>query len=533
MNIIDNLRELFGMDAENEGGAPAPWDDFWYGPIGAGSSTGMRISADTAKRIATVLACVSIIGRNVGMAPAGIFTDDSKGVKHAAKGHPIYTLLRTRPNDQQTAFEFKQMLQGHLELRGNAYAEIIPGKRGAVDQLIPMHPDRVTPEQMKGTGRIRYRYNDPLTGTTRTLVSEEVFHLRNFMDDGVVGQSTIQLSVDTFGVALGQQDYVARFFDNNATPGGIIEGANFKNAADEKRFVEMWQQRQTRANRHKTAVLPSGLTYKEIGVKPIDAQLLDSRKFSRIEVASIFGVPPHLIGETEKTATYASVEQFNIMFAVQCVLPRLILWEQAIARDLILSPNYYCEFGMDFLLRGDTAARFGAYQVAIQNGWMCQDEVRAKEGMNPIPDGSGGNYWRPLNWAPLGQISDPAAEPLEDNSKSVIDTGDDPSSGPGARHVPERLLLLASAAADRCVRKELAAVRKLLDRHASAAEMDDFYAEHARFLSEVLQVSLEQASAHCRKHRAALGNGNCDGFLAELEQTGAAALAGMATGAVQ
>src|ERR1035441_895678 len=149
MSLVDTFfAGLRGMGAETEGGAPAPWDNFWYGPIGAASSTGMRVNSDTAKRIATVLACVSIIGRNVGMGPAGIYTDDSKGSKHAAKGHPIYDLLRTRANTQQTEFEFKQMLQGHLELRGNAYAEIIPGKRGAIDQLIPMHPDRVVVEQL-------------------------------------------------------------------------------------------------------------------------------------------------------------------------------------------------------------------------------------------------------------------------------------------------------------------------------------------------------------------------------------------------
>jgi HK97 family phage portal protein len=494
----------------------------------------MRINAETVKRIATALACVSIIGRNVGMAPAGIYTDDSKGNKITAKGHPIYDLLRTRPNETQTAFEFKQMLQGHLELRGNAYAEILPGKRGAIDQLVPMHPDRISVEMMRDTGRLRYKYNDPLTGNTRILVQEEVFHLRNFMDDGMVGQSTIALGVDVFGVALAQQDYIARFFDNNATPGGIIEGANFKNKIDEQAFVEAWQKRQTRANRHKTAVLPSGLTFKEIGVKPSDAQLLDSRKFSRIEVASIFGVPPHLIGETEKTATYASVEQFNIMFAVQCVLPRLILWEQAIQRDLILSPNYYCEFGMDFLLRGDTAARFNAYKIAIENGWLCQDEVRGKEGLNGIPDGSGKNYWRPLNWAPLGQLTNPVTAPLDSQSDSVVDTGDDTSNGPGANG-RRRLLLLGAAAADRCVRKELAAVRKMLVHGVAgqAPALDQFYGEHARFMGEVLQIPSERAIAYCQKHRAALNNGGCEEFLLQLEQTGAADLAKLAVGEIQ
>lgn len=473
-------------------GTPAPWDDFWYRPIGRASASGMRVDADSAKRIAAVLACVGIIGRNVGMMPFRVYTDTESG-KKTVPNHPVYQLLGVRPNDRQTPYEFFQMMQGHVELRGNAFAEIIPGTRSSVEQLIPMHPDRVTIDQLS-TGRLRYVYDDPLTKEKRPLLQEEVFHLRNWSDDGVAGQSTVAMGCDVFGTALAEQDYAARFFHNDARPGGIIEGTNFRDKEAEDRFRASWQASQTRSNRHKTAILPAGLSYKEIGVKPSDAQLLDARKFSRIEICSIFGVPPHLIGETEKTATYASVEQFNIMFAVQCLLPRIVMWEQAIQRDLILQPRFYPKFSLAALLRGDTASRYAAYHTAIGDGWLSQDDVRALEDLNPIPNGVGKTYWRPANWAPLSQLSssnsggDDTPEPDETTITDENGAGNDAHAG--------RLKLLAASAAERCVRKETAAVQKLSERRADANEIAQFYAEHAGFLQEVLRISPECASRY-------------------------------------
>jgi HK97 family phage portal protein len=256
------------------------------------------------------------------------------------------------------------------------------------------------------SGRMRYRYNDRLTNSTRVLVQEEVFHLRNWSDDGYVGQSTISMSAPTFGAAYAAQDYSARFFENDGKPSGLLTGGVFQTEEEEEEFIEKWQKWQTGRNRHRTAMMPPGMDYKPISISPKDMLVLDARKFSRIEICSIFGVPPHLLGETEKAATYASVEQFNIMFATQCLLPRLVMWEQAIQRDLILDSDVYPKFAMGALLRGDTASRYLAYQMAIQCGWMSQNEVRELEDLNPIEDGD--NYWRPLNWATLGSTGVPA-----------------------------------------------------------------------------------------------------------------------------
>jgi HK97 family phage portal protein len=534
MSLIESISRGASQFHADMTGAPAPWDDFWYGPLGVSSAAGMRVSADSAKRIAAVLACVNIISRNVAMMPVKIFTETSDGGKKTVPNYPLYEVLATQPNQHQTAFEFYQLMQGHFELRGNAYAEIIPGSRAAVEQLLPMHPDRVTVDRLR-SGRILYRYNDPLTNETRTLVQEEVFHLRNWSDDGVVGQSTIAMAVDVFGTALAEQDYTARFFKNDARPGGIIEGTNFRDQDAEDQFRESWQHSQTAKNRHKTALLPMGLSYKDIGVKPSDSQLLDARKFSRIEICSIFGVPPHLIGETEKTATYASVEQFNIMFAVQCLLPRVVMWEQAIQRDLILTSAYFPKFSMAALLRGDTASRYAAYQIAIQNGWLCQDDVRALEDLNPIADGSGRTYWRPLNWAPLGQIQSAPAPPAADpEPDEVTDTDQGTPGGPNDASHLGRLNLLARSAADRCVRKEVGALRKMVDRAASVGEFETFYAGHTGFIVGALHLPASLAIQYGAARCAALATVETRAsVIDQIERAGAIELAALAVKGIQ
>lgn len=448
------LRADAGGESEELAGSPGLSDRF-FGGLGS-YGAGMRISPDSVKRIACAQACVSIIGRNMAQMPLKVIGQGANGRKRVATDCPEYTLLYSRPNDRQTSFEFRQQMQGWFELQGNAYAEKKMVRRtGVTQQLLPMHPGRVQPEVLQN-GRMRYRYSDPLTNTTRVLVQEEVFHLRNWSDDGYVGQSTIQMGADVFGVALAAQDYTARFFQNDAKPSLYFQsdggsGPKFKSEQDVETFRENWRKSQTGANRHKVAMLPAGLTLKEFGVKPSDAQLLDARKFSRIEISSLFGVPPHLIGETEKAATYASVEQFNIMFATQCLLPRCVAWEQTIQRDILQDDDLNAKHSMAALLRGDNASRTAAYAVAIQNGWMSQNDVRLLEDMDPIQGGD--TYWRPLAWAPLTQISNPPKPTFgAGNSQQLDDLEDDETKKAMAdlRHNVHVLAAMAGKSSTEC-----------------------------------------------------------------------------------
>lgn len=476
-------------------GAPAPWDNFWYEPAGGhSSSAGMRVTPESAKRLSTVIACVSAKARQLAMLTCKIRTDLAGGGSVAVTNHPVYDVLYHQPNQWQTAYEFKEMMEGHVQLRGNAYAEKIPGPRGPVDQLIPLHPDRVKVEVLKGSGRLRYIYQDPLNdGQPRILMQDEVFHLRDWSDVMAVGQSRISMGLDVFGVALARQDFTARFLRNDTRTGWVLTGANFKTDDEEKDFRSKLQKGQTGENRGKVMLLGPGMDIKALSVTPVDAQLLEGHKVSQVEICTIFNVLPHLVGvDTGRSSTYASVEQFNIMNAVQSVLPMCIRWEQTIQRDLIVNSRYYAKFSIASLLRGDTATRFAAYQTALSVGWLNHDEVREYEDLNPIPGGVGKTYWRPMNWAPLAQLSAPAtpAAGSADADEDDEDEDDNEEEGSGGDNEARsgRLQLLASSAADRCVRRETSGVRRLIERSAGIYEVTEFYAEQVRFIHEVLHL---------------------------------------------
>jgi HK97 family phage portal protein len=411
----------------------SPFDDRWYGGnwFGHHSAAGMRVTPESAKRLATVFACVAKKSTAIAMLPCKIYTQDADGATKIVGNHPLYDLLYAQPNPLQTAFEFKQMMQSHVELRGNAYAEIIPGPRGAVDQLMPLHPDRVVVEQLMGSGRLRYRYSDPLTGSTRVLMQDEVFHLRELPDVVGVGQSRITAACDVLGLALLQQDYNSRFLANDATPGALITGTNFRTDEDEEEFVASLKKSRTKENRGRPFLLPPGVDMKTLAVTPVDQQLLDSMKASDQRICSIFNVLPHTIGvDAGKAATFASTEQFNLMHVQQCVLPMAIMWEQAIQRCLITSPRFYAKFSLASLMRGDAATRGKYYQLLISSGVINPDEVRELEDMNPIPGGAGKAFWNPLNWGKLDR-KETAALPsqtvgLDDDDDDDADE-DDPT----------------------------------------------------------------------------------------------------------
>jgi len=504
VNLVESIfRGGLGLRAD-AGGAPAPWDDFWYEPAGGQtSSSGMRVSPETAKRLGTVIACVSVRSKAMATLPCKIYTDLAGGGNKVVTNHPLYDVLYDRPNEIQTAFDFKYMMQAHVDLRGNAYALKIPGPRGPVDQLKPLHPDRVQVEILRDSGRLIYIYNDPLTNKTERYTQDEIFHLRDWSDNSAVGQSRISMGMDLLGVALARQDYIARFLKNDTQTGSVIVGTNFKTSEDEKAFSDNIQRKQTGKNRGKTLILPQGLDIKSLGVKPIDAQLIEGAKVSDTQICSLMGVFPHIVGvDSGKAATYASTEQFNIMHAQQCVHPMIVMWEQAIQRDLLVSSKYYAKFSMASLLRGDNATRFAGYAVAIQNSWMCPDDVRGLEELNPIPNGEGKVFWRSANLLPLAQLEAPSQMSGKGSAGSAADdqqgnTDDATSDGAGgdagskaqaSAAMRGRLELLATGSADRCVRKEVSAVRKMIERKAGTYEVMEFYREHARFIAEVFHM---------------------------------------------
>jgi HK97 family phage portal protein len=367
------------------------------------------------------------------------------------------------------------MMQGHLELRGNAYAEIVSGNGRAIDALIPLHPDRVRVVRLPNA-RLRYevRYND---GQMQNFAQEEIFHLRGFSSDGVNGLSTITLARESVGASLAQQEYASRFFANDSTPRGVLEFPGKMKDEGFERMKKEWQASQTGGNRHKTALLEEGLKYTAIGVSNKDSQFLEARGYTRGEIASVFRVPPHKIGDLSN-AHFTNIEQQNIEFITDSIYPRVKRFESRISKDLIVplgigdTGEYFAEFLLDAQLRGDQKTRYESYALGRQWGFLSVNDVRRLENMNPVPDGD--EYLNPMNMIPLG--TQPPAKPS-------------PKPGQDAR-----LREFALAAAQRVVRKEVKAIGNAFAKaNGNLVEfkksIQDFYAAHGSFVAETMRIS--------------------------------------------
>ena len=388
------------------GGDRSPWGDFFFEPVSARTGSGMRVSPDSALRLAAVYACVRVLSESMASLPLVIYQRRADGGKDKVTDHWLYRLLAKRPNRFQNPFEWREMLQGHLALRGNAYNQIITNAKGEVVELMPLHPDRIRLELLP-SGEYRYRFTDRF-GTESILPRGEVWHLRGLSSDGLMGMSPIELARENLGMALAAQDYGARFFANDAKPtGGWIEfPGSFKDSEAKKVFRESYQQAQSGANRGKVLVLENGMKFHEVGVTNKDAQFLELRKFQITDIARLFRVPPHMIADLER-ATFSNIEQQSLEFVMHTMTPWAERWEASIESELLLEgDDIEIEFDFANLMRGDAASRSSYYQSGIQNGWLTRNEARIAENLNPI-DGLD----QPLR--PLNMVEEDAAEDLE------------------------------------------------------------------------------------------------------------------------
>ena len=387
-------------------GDRSPYGEFWFEPVSARTGSGMRVSPDSALRLAAVYACVRILAETMASLPLVVYQRRADGGKDKVTDHWLYRLMAKRPNRFQNPFEWREMLQGHLALRGNAYNQIITNPRGEIIELMPIHPDRVKIELLP-SGEYRYRVTDR-SGTEVILPRGEVWHLRGLSSDGLMGMSPIELARENLGMALAAQDYGARFFANDAKPtGGWIEfPGTFKDNEAKKVFRESYQQAQSGANRGKVLVLENGMKFHEVGVTNKDAQFLELRKFQITDIARLFRVPPHMIADLER-ATFSNIEQQSLEFVMHTMTPWAERWEASIESELLLEgDDIEIEFDFANLMRGDAASRSSYYQSGIQNGWLTRNEARIAENLNPI-DGLD----QPLR--PLNMVEEDAAEDLE------------------------------------------------------------------------------------------------------------------------
>ena len=420
---------------------------FYFG----GTTSGKAVTERSAMQMTAVYSCVRILAEAVAGLPLHLYRYKEDGGKEKALDHPLYLLLHDEPNPEMSSFVFRETLMTHLLLWGNAYAQIIRNGKGEVIALYPLMPNRMVVDR-DIHGQLYYQYTrsteeaPTMKGVTVNLPPSDVLHIPGLGFDGLVGYSPIAMAKNAIGMAIACEEYGAKFFANGAAPGGVLEHPG--TIKDPQRVRESWQSTfGGSSNSNKIAVLEEGMKYTPIGISPEQAQFLETRKFQINEIARIFRVPPHMVGDLEKSS-FSNIEQQSLEFVKYTLEPWLVRWEQSIQRTLF-SPEekkrYFAKFNVEGLLRGDYASRMSGYATARQNGWMSANDIRELENLDRIPTEDGGDlYLINGNMLPLGNagaFADTQTGKEENPDEEVLEVEEPGSNGDssgGTDAVPER-----------------------------------------------------------------------------------------------
>ena len=393
------IKSLFGFGQARD----KPVDkaaDAGYSFLFGRTTSGKPVNERTAMQTTAVYACVRILAEAVASLPLHVYEYQDDGGKKLVHDHPLYYLLHDEPNPEMTSFVFRETLMSHLLIWGNAYAQIIRDGAGRVLGLYPLLPDKME-VQRDDKGNIYYVYSrnsdeNPTFKEYRNikLKAEDVLHIPGLGFDGLIGYSPIAMAKNAVGMTLACEEYGASFFANGANPGGVLEHPGV--LKDPSKVRESWNSvYRGVSNAHKIAVLEEGMKYQQIGIPPEEAQFLETRKFQINEIARLYRIPPHMVGDLDKSS-FSNIEQQSLEFVKYTLDPWVIRWEQSLQRSLLLpgeKGKYFIKLNVDGLLRGDYQSRMNGYAVGRQNGWFSANDIREMENMNPIPDEEGGNLY--------------------------------------------------------------------------------------------------------------------------------------------
>lgn len=383
---------------------------------GGGMGTG-PVTARNAVQIPTVLACVRVLAESLASLPLHLYVRGKRG-KFRAYRHPLYQLLHMLPNDEMTSVELRMIMEGHVVSWGNAYAQIIRNRKGDVMAIWPMLPDRMSIFR-QDDGWLWYYYGSSpseepdVRNEDRWYRRDEIMHLRGLGFDGVRGYSVIELARQALQMASNAEAFGTKFYENGARPGLVLTSPKKLSDSAYERLKQSWEARhQGIENSHKVAVLEDGVDVKEFSIPARDSQYIETTQFKRSEIAAIFRVPPHMVGDLSR-ATFSNIEEQGLDFVRYTLSPWLQIWQQAIYRDLLRPEErktYFATFDTFGLTIGNTDAQQKWFVAGLQNGYLSINDVREMVGLNEI--GSAGDaYLRPLNMTPIGAMAN--------------DTGDD------------------------------------------------------------------------------------------------------------
>lgn len=361
------------------------------------SSSGKTVTERSAMQITAVYACVRVLSEAVASLPLHLYRYKENGSKEKAVDHPLYFLLHDEPNPEMTSFIFRETMMTHLLLWGNFYCQIIRNGKREVVGLYPLMPNRMVVDRDKN-GRLFYQYmhQSDEAGTMKNetviLQPEDVLHVPGLGYDGIVGYSPLGIARNAIGTSLACDEYAAKFFANGAAPSGVLTHPGV--IKDPSRLREEWQNTfGGSSNSNKVAVLEEGMKYEPISINPQDSQFLETRKFQTEEIARIYRVPPHLIGDLEH-ATFSNIEEQSLEFVMYVLQPWMVRIETGLNKALLSDEEkgkYFFKLNADGLLRGNYQSRMQGYATGINNGFMSVNDIRELENMDLLSDEEGGN----------------------------------------------------------------------------------------------------------------------------------------------
>lgn len=391
----------------------------WSGPLTSSSpeiakyftdppaKSGVVVNGETALTYPPFWAAVQLISSDIASTPLIFYKREPNGGKSRFASHQLYRILHDEPNPEMTAFVFRETLQAHVLTWGNAYAEIERDRLGRVSALWPLTPNRVQPFRERRGGTLQYAVaNDDGAGGV-VLDARDVLHVPGLGYDGYCGYSVVAKARESLGLGLAMQQMGATFFGNGSTFGGVFTTQRPMGPKEKTDWIAETKKFHQGIDRaHRFILLEGGMDYKRLGIPPDDAQWIESRQFHISDVARWFNLSPHKLADLSR-ATFSNIEHLSIDHIATCLRRWMVRWEQEINRKLIAPAErniQFCEHLIDGLLRGDQASRYAAYAVGRQWGWLSADDVREKENMNPLPNGSGTIYLVPQNMWPADKV---------------------------------------------------------------------------------------------------------------------------------
>tara|TARA_Y100000401_G_scaffold117519_1_gene126833 strand:- start:20333 stop:21976 length:1644 start_codon:yes stop_codon:yes gene_type:complete len=450
------------------------------GATGGRTSAGVSVSNQSAFQFTAIYAAIRVLAESIASLPLITYERLPGGGKRRATETPSYTMLHDAPSPEQTACSMIETVMAHVLSWGNGYCELVRDGAGNVREMYPIRPDRVKIYRLDG--QLIYCYRTDHDGDI-ILPYQNVLHIAGLGFDGLQGYSPIHQARTAIGLGKAAEEFGSAFFGNAARPSGVLSHPGHLTPEAMERLRESWSSlHQGPRSTGRVVIAEEGLSWSSIGIPPEDAQFLQTRRFQIEEIARVYRVSPLHLQDLSR-ATYSNFEQAMLSFYVDTLRPWLVKWEQELKRKVFgLQSNFFAEFQLDGLLRGDTISRYQAYKVGREAGFLSVNEIRSLENMNPVEGGD--RYIEPLNYQAVGEPD--------------TDVVDSPGTEDRTREVFNSVL---SDATSRMMRVESQAIKRALNKHdgqpADFVEwLAEFRVKHKRVVLSTFTPIVDSVAAY-------------------------------------